>query len=272
MIRGKKPVWAIATFSGIVLLCLLANVVAPYDPAAMDSASINLAPSPVHPFGTDHMGRDLLSLVLYGGRASLVIGLLASLIATVIAVLYGTIAGLAGKHVDGFLMRLADLLLSVPSILLILFLQAMWGRATYLSLSIVIGVTSWMAIAKIIRSEVRKIGESDYILAAKTMGADFRYLLWRHLLPNYVSSILYMVVSNIGAAMITESTLSFMGLGLPLTTLSWGSLLSMSEQALLSDRWWIIVIPGAVLVLTLIAITEIGEYIRRRINRLYSNL
>lgn len=141
-----------------------------------------------------------------------------------------------------------------------------------MSLSVIIGLTSWMNISKIVRSEVRQIRQSDYILAARTMGGGFWYILGRHLLPNFISSIMFMVVTNMGQAMITESTLSFLGLGMPLTTVSWGSLLSMSEEVLLTNCWWIIVIPGAVLITTLVCITEIGEYVRKKTNRLYSNL
>lgn len=266
------PVVSLVILALIGLACAFAGIVAPYAPGAMDSAATNVAPCPAHLFGTDNMGRDLFTMVLYGGRASLIIGLASAVISTFIAVVYGTAAGLAGEHVDDFLMRAAELFMSLPSILVILFLQAWWGEPTYLSLSVIIGVTSWMNISKIIRSEVRQIGESDYILAARTMGGGFWYILRRHLLPNYVSSIMFMVVSNISAAIITESTLSFLGLGLPLSEVSWGSLLSMSEEALLSNYWWIIVIPGVVLITTLVCITNVGEYIRKANNRLYSNL
>ena len=127
-------------------------------------------------------------------------------------------------------------------------------------------------MAKVVRSEVRQIGKSDYILAATTMEAGFFYILRRHLLPNFVSSIMFMAVTNIGQAMITESTLSFLGLGLPLTTVSWGALLSMSQDALLTGSWWIILLPGIVLITTLACITAVGEYIRKQNNRIYSNL
>lgn len=146
------------------------------------------------------------------------------------------------------------------------------GEATVTSLAVIIGLTGWMNIAKIVKSEVRQIRESDYILAARTMGGGFWYMLSTHFLPNFISSIMFMVVTNIGQAMITESTLSFLGLGLPLTVVSWGSLLSMSQEVLLTGAWHLILIPGAVLITTLVCITEIGEYVRKKNNRLYSNL
>ena len=124
-----------------------------------------------------------------------------------------------------------------------------------------------MNISKIVRSEVRQIRNADYILAAKTMDGDFFYILRRHLLPNFVSSIMFMVVTNIGAAIGTEATLSFLGIGLPVEIISWGSMLSNADQALLSNDWWIILIPGLFLVVTLVSITDIGNYIRKRNNR-----
>ena len=273
MKQGRRlPYGAIVLLVLIAAGCLLAGALAPYPPDLMDSSAVNEAPSLAHLLGTDSMGRDLLTMILYGGRASLYIGVLSGALSTIIAVVYGCISGLASERISDLMMRFAELIMSVPSILLILFLQAIWGTPSATSIAVIIAVTSWMNISKIVRSEVRQIGASDYILAAKTMDADFGYILRRHLLPNFISSIMFMVVTNIGQAMITESTLSFLGLGLPLTTVSWGSLLSMSQNVLLTGCWWIILLPGAVLIATLVCITEIGEFIRRKNNRLYSNL
>ncbi|MGN0712968.1 MAG: ABC transporter permease [Anaerovoracaceae bacterium] len=268
----RRPWGSLALLGLITAACLLAGVLAPYPSDLMDSTAISQPPGGSHLLGTDHMGRDLLSLLLYGGRASLYIGLLSGSLSTVIAVVYGTISGLAGERVSDLMMRFAEMIMSVPSILLVLFLQAIWGTATPTSIAVVIAVTSWMNISKVVRSEVRQIRNSDYILAARTMEAPFWYLLLRHLVPNFISSIMFMVVTNIGQAMLTESTLSFLGLGLPLTTVSWGSLMSLSQNVLLSGCWWMILIPGLVLVTTLVCITNIGECIRRENNRIYSNL
>lgn len=268
----RRPWGSLVLLGIITAACLLAGLLAPYPSDLMDSTAISQPPGGSHLLGTDHMGRDLFSLLLYGGRASLYIGLLSGSLSTVIAMVYGTISGLAGERVSDLMMRFAEMIMSVPSILLVLFLQAIWGTATPTSIAVVIAVTSWMNISKVIRSEVRQIRNSDYILAARTMEAPFWYLLLRHLVPNFISSIMFMVVTNIGQAMLTESTLSFLGLGLPLTTVSWGSLMSLSQNVLLSGCWWMILIPGLVLVTTLVCITNIGECIRRENNRIYSNL
>lgn len=268
----RRPWGSLVLLGLITAACLLAGLLAPYPSDLMDSAAISQPPGGSHLLGTDHMGRDLFSLLLYGGRASLYIGLLSGSLSTVIAVVYGTVSGLAGERVSDLMMRFAEMMMSVPSILLVLFLQAIWGTATPTSIAVVIAVTSWMNISKVVRSEVRQIRNSDYILAARTMEAPFWYLLLRHLVPNFISSIMFMVVTNIGQAMLTESTLSFLGLGLPLTTVSWGSLMSLSQNVLLSGCWWMILIPGLVLVTTLVCITNLGECIRRENNRIYSNL
>lgn len=271
-IGRRRPNISIAILAVLVMACVLAGVIAPYAVNQMDASAINSAPDSSHIFGTDTLGRDLFSMILYGGRDSLFIGMLASLISTAIAVVYGCVSGLAGRRVDDFMMRFTEMMMSIPTILLIIFLQAIWGEATPVSIAVVIGLTSWLYIAKIVRSEVRQIRNSDYVLAARTMGGGFFYILWHHLMPNFVSSIMFMVVSNIGAAIGLEATLSFLGLGLPLTSVSWGSLMSMSQEVLLSGSWWIIILPGVFLVTTIVCVTDIGEYIRRNNNRMYSNL
>ncbi len=150
-------------------------------------------------------------MIWYGGRISLFIGLAATGLSTLIAVVYGSISGLSSEWVDDGMMRLTEIILSIPSILIVIFIQAIIGQTGPLTIAFVIGITSWMNISKIVRSEVRQIRNADYILAAKTMDGGFFYILRRHLLPNFVSSIMFMVVTNIGAAIGTEATLSFSG-------------------------------------------------------------
>ncbi|MGI6721499.1 MAG: ABC transporter permease [Anaerovoracaceae bacterium] len=268
----QPPMVSICIVFAIAAACVLANLIAPYGVTDMDAGALDAAPDASHIFGTDTLGRDLFSMILYGGRDSLLIGCLATCISTLIAVVYGCVSGLAPRVAGDVMMRFVELLLSIPGILLIIFLQAMLGEPTIFSISLVIGITSWMNISKIVRSEVRQIRNTDYVLAARTMGGRFFYILWRHLMPNFISSIMFMVVSNIGSAIATEATLSFLGLGLPLTKVSWGSLMSMSQEAMLSGCWWIILLPGVFLVTMLVCITDIGDYIRKKNNRLFSNL
>ena len=251
----------------IVLLLILAGCIfcglfTGEDPFRMELTQINQAPSAAHIFGTDTLGRDIFTLIWYGGRRSLFIGAFATLISTAIAVIYGSISGLAGKTIDSIMMRFSEILLSIPSLLLIIFLQAVIGQRNVLGISIIIGVTGWMSIAKMVRTEVRKIRDSEYVLISRMMGGGFFHIMTRHLAPNFISTIMFMVVMNIRSAIVAESTLSFLGIGLPVDIITWGSMLSLSEKALLTGSWWIILIPGLFLVVTLLCVTEIGNYIR----------
>jgi peptide/nickel transport system permease protein len=185
---------------------------------------------------------------------------------------FGAVSGYAPRWLDEILMRLTEIFLSVPELLIIILLQAVIGKATIWSLAFVIGITSWTGIAKIVRTEVIQLKNSEYVLAARSMGGSFFYILIRHLTPNFISSIMFMVVMNVRGAIVAESTLSFMGLGLPLEIISWGSMLSLADQALLNGAWWIILIPGTFLVTTLMCVTNLGNYLRIRNNQGVRNL
>ena len=271
--RAKDFPWiSVILLSIIVLCCLFAEVIMTKNPSYLDLKNYNVAPNGEFLFGTDTLGRDMFSGIWYGGRISIAIGFLATLISTMIAVVYGSISGIAPVWLDTLMMRFTEIFLSVPGLLLVLFLQAILGEANVITLSIVIGVTSWASIAKIIRTEVRQIRGSEYVVASRCMGGKFFHILRKHLAPNFIASIMFMVVMNVRSAIGSESTLSFMGMGLPLEVISWGSMLSLSEKALLSGSWWIILIPGAFLVTLLMCLTNIGNYLRKTANRKESNL
>ena len=271
--RAKDFPWvSVILLSIIVLCCLFAEVIMTKNPSYLDLKNYNVAPNSEFLFGTDTLGRDIFSGIWYGGRISITIGFLTTLISTFIAVVYGSISGIAPVWLDTLMMRFTEIFLSVPGLLLVLFLQAILGDANVITLSIVIGVTSWASIAKIIRTEVRQIRNSEYVVASRCMGGKFFHILGKHLAPNFIASIMFMVVMNVRSAIGSESTLSFMGMGLPLEVISWGSMLSLSEKALLSGSWWIILIPGAFLVTLLMCLTNIGNYLRKAANRKESNL
>ena len=271
--RRKGFPWVSVLLMGaIVLCCLFAEMLMTKDPSYLDLMNYNKAPNTEFLFGTDTLGRDIFSGIWYGGRISITIGFLATLISTFIAVVYGSVNGIAPQWLDTLMMRFTEIFLSVPGLLLVLFLQAILGEANVLTLSIVIGVTSWASIAKVIRTEVRQIRNSEYVVASKCMGGKFFHILRKHLAPNFIASIMFMVVMNVRGAIGSESTLSFMGMGLPLEIISWGSMLSLSVKALLTGSWWIILIPGAFLVTLLMCLTNIGNYLRKSANRKESNL
>lgn len=263
----RWPVFSTLLLLIIVLGCIFCQAIMTHDPGYMDLLNYSKAPCRNFLFGTDTMGRDIFSMIWYGGRVSLAIGFLSTLISTAIAVVFGSLSGLAPKWLDEMMMRFTEILLSVPSLLLVVLLQAILGNAGVVSISIVIGLTSWTSIAKVVRTEVLRLRSSEYVIAAKCMGGGFFHNLKVHLAPNFISSIMFMVVMNIRGAIMAESTLSFMGIGLPLDVISWGSMLSLADKALLSRAWWIIFIPGAFLIATMMCITAIGNALRSHVNR-----
>ena len=267
-----KPVVSVAILLLIVLGCVCAEWIMTKDPTYMDLLNYNKAPDREFLFGTDTMGRDIFSMIWYGGRISLIIGGLSTVISTLIAVIVGAFSGMAPAWLDEAIMRFTEIFLSVPSLLLIILLQAIMGKATMLSLSFVIGVTSWTSIAKVVRTEVRQIRNSEFVIASRCMGGGFFHILWKHLAPNFFSAIMFMVIMNVRTAMMSEATLSFMGIGLPVEIITWGSMLSLAEKALMTGSWWIILIPGLFLVVTVLCLTNIGNACRQQANRKESNL
>lgn len=259
--RGK-PLSAAVVLGMIVLGCLVLGPALKESAVRMELDRVCLPPGKECWFGTDSMGRDLFAMIWYGGGISLSIGFLATAISTGIAVVFGTACGIGPRWLDGLLMRFAEIFLSVPTLLLTIFVQAAIGKPTVLSLSVVIGITGWPGMAKVVRAEVRRLLACEFVVAARCMGGGFFYVLRRHLAPNFFSSILFMIVMNIQGAMAAESALSFMGIGLPLEVISWGSMLSLAKNALTAGDWWMIVIPGGFLVATLLCVTEIAGAVR----------
>lgn len=267
-----KPVFPMAFLALIIAGCFACDLIMTKNPAYLDLKNFNVAPNREFLFGTDSMGRDIFSMIWYGGRTSLVIGIVATALSAAVGIIFGALSGSMPEWADGVLMRFTEILLSVPGLLLVVFLQAILGKANVLSISFVIGITSWMSIAKVVRTEVRELRTREYVIVSKCMGGGFFHILWKHLTPNFISAIMFMVIMNIRNAIVAESALSFMGLGLPVEEISWGSMLSLSENALLTNAWWIILIPGMFLLITLVCVTDLGNYLRRRFNRKESNL
>lgn len=266
------PLKSIIIFLFIFLGCVFAPYIANHDPTAFYLDHLNQPPDSEFYFGTDSLGRDIFSVLWYGGRLSLMIGFLSAAVSSGVGIIYGCLSGTAPKWVDTVLMRTAELLSSIPYLLLQLLLLGCIGDANVVSLSFVIGITTWMNLARVVRSEVRQIRKSDYVLASKIMGGNFFHVLWYHLLPNFISPVLFMIVSSVGLSMTMEATLSFLGIGLPTEVVSLGTMLSLSTRALLTNSWWVILIPGLFLIITLVCITHIGHHLRHEINRGSSNL
>ena len=209
----------------------------------------------------------IFSVIWYGGRASLIVGIFGTVLITVIGIGYGCINGLVGTTADMLMQRFVEMFHSIPMILMAILLAAIMGKQNVLSISLIIALTSWFALARIVRSEVRQIRLSDYVIAARCSGSSLVHLIRVHLIPNIIPAIMFVVISSVGSCITTESTLSFLGLGLPLDVLSWGSILSLADRALLLNTWWVIIIPGVFLVVTLTCITIIANKFRKNSNR-----
>ncbi len=267
-----KPIISVAILVIIILGCIFAPVIANHDPAAYYLDDLNVAPNSEYYFGTDSLGRDLFSIMFFGGRASITIGLLGAAIIAVIGTVYGCISGTVSDKADSVLMRVVELCGSIPTLLIILIITAIFPAKNVVTMSVVIGITGWFALARIVRTEVRQIRNTEYVLYARSCSGKFLYVMWQHLIPNFLSAVMFVVVSNISSCITMESTLSYLGLGLPLDILSWGSMLSLANKALILNTWWVIIIPGLFLVVTLICITDLGNFLRKETNRKSSNL
>lgn len=242
------------------------------DAGHAELAAANTAPCMAYPFGTDSLGRNIAHMVLVGGRTSLCIGLLSALISTAVAVLYGTLCAILPRSAGLVMQRACELLMSIPSFLLVVFVQAVLDKESIGFLAVVIGMTGWMGMTKVVYAEVNRIRQSDMVLSAKALGAGFWHILCLHLLPNIFPAIAFMSASSVAAAIGTESTLSFLGIGLPLEVVSWGSMLSLSQNSILAGRWWFFVFPSLFLAVALVCITQIAQHLHQHNQTKCSNL
>ncbi|MEJ8555072.1 ABC transporter permease [Tepidibacter sp. Z1-5] len=256
----------------IVFLCILAPLITNINPANMELSKVFTSPCRESIFGTDHLGRDIFSRVLYGGRISITIGVLSMVISTLIGAAYGSVSGYFGGRIDNYMMRFIDIMISIPSLLIMTLIQAILQSNNVSSIVFVIAITSWMNIAKIVRSEVIEIKQREFVLASKIMGADFIHITKKHLIPNFMPAIIYMSAINSANAIMSETTLSFLGLGLPIDVPSWGSMLMDAQKSILLNKWWVALFPGVFMISTIFCITNIGEYIRVKSNRKFNNI
>lgn len=257
----NKMACAGLAFIVIILVCA---VFAPYistsDPSHIDTKNILSAPSKEHIFGTDSLGRDLFSRIVYGSRISLSIGFIAVGIAVFIGLIAGSIAGYYGGRVDSIIMRFVDIMLCFPTFFLILAVIAVL-EPSIVNIMIVIGATSWMGVARLVRAEILSLKEREYVLAAKVMRASDLWIITRHLIPNAIAPVLVSATLGIGGAILVESALSFLGIGVQPPTPSWGNIL-MDGKSTLGVAWWLTIFPGVFILLTVLAYNLLGEGLR----------
>jgi len=258
--KNKLFIAGVAIIAPIAFLSIFAPLFCKYNPTDINIENALLAPSWQHLMGTDSLGRDLFARMLYGGRVSLSVGFVAVGISVFIGVLLGAIAGFYGGWVDEAIMRFVDMMLCFPSFFLILTLAALSKPSIYL-IMFIIGITSWMGPARLIRAEVLSLKEQNFILAAKSLGLPQSRIIFRHLIPNAIGPVLVNATLGIAAAILVESSLSFLGLGVQPPMPSWGNILTEAKSTL-DVAWWITLFPGAAIFLTVLGFNLIGEAVR----------
>jgi len=249
----------------VVLLCaaaLFAPVIAPHDPVELDTSLRFMAPFQrgTYPLGTDEIGRDTLSRLLFGGRVSLTVGLVAMLTTVLTGAAIGVVAGYLGGWVDALLMRFVDTMLCFPQVFLLLVIAA-FVPPTLLSMSLIIGLTSWMEVSRIVRSEVQHLREQDFILAARALGASSGRIMFQELLPNTAAPILVAATLKVASAVLMESYISYLGYGVQPPLASWGNMLT-NAQGYFDTVPWLAVLPGVLITLTVMGFNFLGDGLR----------
>src|SRR3972149_4309775 len=244
----------------VFLTAVFAPVLSPYDPAHIDVKNVLIGPTQAHPLGTDELGRDVLSRMIWGSRISLMVGFVAVGIATLIGIFLGALAGYYGRWVDNLIMRFVDIMLCFPTFFLILAVIALLEPSIW-NIMIVIGITGWMGVARLVRAEFLSLKERDFTVAEKALGArDFRIIFW-HILPNAMAPILVSATLGVAGAILTESALSFLGIGVQPPPPTWGNILTAGKDNI-EYAWWLSLFPGLAILVTVLGYNLLGEGIR----------
>ena len=252
------------TGSGIVLLLFLLSLfapwIAPYDPGQIDLKNVLASPSLSHLFGTDQLGRDVLSRMVWGARISLKVGFAATGVAIIIGTLLGAAAGYYGGWIDSIIMRFVDIMLCFPTFFLILAVIAFLEPSIW-NIMIIIGLTGWMGVTRLVRADFISLRERDFVQAARSIGAGDLRIIFLHILPNAMASILVAATLGIAGAILTESALSFLGIGVQPPTPSWGNILTAGKDNI-DIAWWLSLYPGLAILITVVGYNLLGEGIR----------
>jgi peptide/nickel transport system permease protein len=244
----------------LFVIAILAPILAPYDVAAIDAKNVLSAPSWAHPLGTDGLGRDVISRMIYGARISLLVGFVSAGLACLIGLLLGALAGYFGGWIDALLMRFVDIMLCFPSFFLILAVIA-YLNASIWNIMLVIGVTSWMGVCRLVRAEFLSLKQRDFMMAAEALGAPPTRVILRHGLPNAVAPVFVSFVLGVAGAILTESALSFLGIGVQPPDPSWGNILTEGKSTI-EVAWWLSLYPGLAILVTVLGYNLLGEGLR----------
>lgn len=244
----------------IFLIAIFAPLIVPYDPYKINVYKVLEPPSKEHIFGTDELGRDVFSRIVYGARVSLQVGFIAMGIAILTGTLLGSIAGYYGGFVDTLIMRIVDVMLAFPTLFLILAVVAVLEPSIYI-IMVVIGLTGWMDVARLVRAEVLSIKEREFVLSARAIGANSFRIIFNHILPNAIYPVIVAATFAVGGAILIESGLSFLGLGIQPPEPSWGGILSVGKDYI-TVAWWMSFFPGIAIFFTVLSFNLLGEALR----------
>jgi len=266
LLKSKTGIAGLIIVLFVMFIAIFAPIISPHDPAKINSLNMLKPPfwieggSTEFILGTDNLGRDVLSRIIYGSRVSLLVGVCAVVVSGMIGAGLGLISGFFGRRIDAVIMRITDAFLALPSMLIMLVLIGVFGPSL-VTLILVMGFTEWVSYTRLIRGEVLSLKERDFIRASYSLGTKKRSIIIKHLLPNVIPTFIVISTLNVASAIISESSLSFLGLGIQPPTVSWGYMLS-EGQAYLSTSWWIATFPGVAITITVIGITFLGDWLR----------
>ena len=261
---NKLSLFSLIYIVSLVVMALITPFIAPFDYAYQDLSLGASAPSADHLLGTDTLGRDLLTRMMYGSRISLMVGFLATSVALVIGVIWGTVAGFSGGKTDAIMMRIVDTLYGIPFIILIILLMVIFGRNLIL-LFLAIGAVEWLTMARIVRSQVLNLSKQEFILSAEAMGVSKISIVFRHLIPNAMGPVIVYATLTVPQIMLLEAFLSFLGLGVQPPLSSWG-LLIRDGAVSMEEYWWLLIFPSLAFSLTLFSLNFIGDGLRDAID------
>ncbi|MDD7219122.1 MAG: ABC transporter permease [Clostridia bacterium] len=258
--NNKLAVFSFIVIVIFILLAVFAPLITPYGLEEVDLMSRLSAPSAKHLLGTDELGRDVLTRLLYGARVSLAVGVIPTVISMLIGVLVGMVSGYVGGMVDSVLMRLADVVLSFPSLLLAMVIMYTLGDGIS-SIFIALAITSWASVARVVRSETLSLRETEYVEAARSMGVRGFTIIMRHILPNCIPSLIVLFTLNVPSAILSESSLSFLGIGVQLPNSSWGLMVNLG-RTFLYNAPWLSIVPSIAIMIVVLAFNFLGDGLR----------